>query len=278
MNDVADRTNINPDDTFVNTLSNIQNDLKGGGLAENGINSINANIDNILSAVNDQGVIPGDAYQALTRTGAPLQRAQSSLDPNTKYYANQVRDALDDAFQRSAAPEDQAALATARYQYRNMKTIQDLVANSPDGQISPAQLLAKVRGASNRFDGSTSGMAYTGGGDLGELANIGQAFLKSPPDSGTASRMLVNHGIQVAAGLGASGVGVASGVVPGLLTAGGGLMANRLANTYMRSGMLANKVIKNSLPVAPAANPLAYYGAPIASMVIRPQNPLAPQQ
>ncbi len=41
-------------------------------------------------------------------------------------------------------------------------------------------------------------------------------------------------------------------------------MANQLANTYMRSGMLANKVIKNSLPVAPAANPFVYSGATIA--------------
>lgn len=38
-------------------------------------------------------------------------------------------------------------------------------------------------------------MAVGNGGDLGDLARIGQRFLKEAPNSGTADRMLVNLGI-----------------------------------------------------------------------------------
>jgi hypothetical protein len=51
-----------------------------------------------------------------------------------------------------------------------------------NGFISPALL----RGA---VTGNFRNMAFQGAGDLGELAQIGQTFLKQPPDSYTASRL-----------------------------------------------------------------------------------------
>ena len=55
-----------------------------------------------------------------------------------------------------------------------MKTIEPLVAKSPTGDISPALLMSQV-------NKSYGGMAYNGGGDMGDLARIGQKFLKEPP-------------------------------------------------------------------------------------------------
>ena len=263
FNDVAARTKIAVDEPLMNALGQIETEANSAPLGHGGTEAIRNQISNILdTATKNNGQLDGQAYQQLTRAGSPLSRAESAADPNVRYYAGQVRDALDGAFQRSAAPEDQAALGKARGQWRAMKTIEDLVEKSPDGNLSPALLMGQVRNASNRFDGSTGGMAYTGGGALGDLARIGQAFLKPSPNSTTADRALVN-------GLAIGGGGILSGLSAHPLSAAGipvALGANRLAGAYLRSGGYANRVINSSIngaspSMAQAAIP---FGAPAA--------------
>src|SRR6185369_13620370 len=85
-------------------------------------------IDHITGLIaKNNGTLSGEAYQALTRSKAPLDLAESSTNPNVAHYAGMIRDAVDDAFVRSASPADQAALAQAKYQYRIMRTIDPLV-------------------------------------------------------------------------------------------------------------------------------------------------------
>lgn len=196
MNDVAGRTNIVADPVQTQIGGIIADAQKV--LPDNEV----APLLKLAESVGDvrQGpVIPGEAYQALTRTGAPLDRLIQSSDPNVSHYAAQIRGALDDGLQASAAPEDVAALQNARWQYKNLLTVAKLAprADPVTGAISPALL----RGAVNtNFKNS----AFAGAGDLGELAQIGQAFMKEPPQSGTAPRvkdMLSSLGI----GAGAAG-------------------------------------------------------------------------
>jgi soluble lytic murein transglycosylase-like protein len=256
---VAARTTIQADQALLGDLGRIQADAIQT-LPGSEVGPINAQLNNIMEAASKgSGSISGDTYQALTRQNAPLGRAAQSGDPNVRFYARQVRDALDDAFQRSAAPEDQAALRQARSQYRAMKTVEDLVEKSPDGNLSPALLMGQVRGASSKFDSSTGGMAYTGGGELGDLARIGQLFLKKAPDSGTADRLLM--------------YGLVTGAIPAAITnplatagAAGGLVANRLANAYLRSGGVANRLIQNSLNPVARSTALIPLGAPPAAI------------
>ena len=242
FNDVAKRTNVTFDGPILTDLGRIEQESASAPLGSGGTNAIHSQIDNIIdAAATGNGTISGQAYQQLIRAGSPLQRAQQAGDPNVRYYANQVREALDGAFQRSAAPEDQAALTQARLQYRNMKTIEDLVEKSPDGNLSPALLMGQVRSASSRFDPSTGGMAYTGGGPLGDLARIGQAFLKPPPNSGTPDRMMINTLL---------GGGAAAAAYANPLNLVGipiGLGANRMIGGYLRSGPYAQRVIDSSL-------------------------------
>jgi hypothetical protein len=73
------------------------------------------------------GTIPGDAFQRLTNAKSVLSRLERQ-NSNTGDFAGDVRDALDDAFARSAAPADQDALQQARYQYRVMRTVDQLSA------------------------------------------------------------------------------------------------------------------------------------------------------
>lgn len=247
MNGVAARTTIQADQPVLQDLQRIAGDAKQT-LPASEQAPINGQITSLLNQfVDGNGALNGKAYQALTARGAPLDRLGQSADPNLAFYGQQIRNAVDDAFQRSADPADQAALTEARGQWRAMKTIQPLVEKSPDGNLSPALLMGQVRSASNRFDGSTSGMAYTGGGPMADLARIGQAFLKAPPDSGTAGRMMVNS-LVGGAPLGA----VVAGANPlALAAAPVGLAANRLLGSAMRSGFVANNAINSGLGQAP---------------------------
>jgi hypothetical protein len=243
FDNVAKNTSIDTasTDTLTNVdLPKIEADMHQI-LPANEIAPIKAQLDNIVDvASKGNGTISGDSYQALTRKGAPLDRAESSNDPNVRFVAGQVRDALDDAFVRSASPADQAALVQAKYQYRVMRTVQDLAAGSRDGSISPDGFMQKVLTASRRFDAPTGGVAYTGGGDIGELARIGK-LMRAAPQTGTADRWLVNS--LLLGGVGGSAYlnpAYAAGV-PAALT------ANRMAGAYLRSGAAANRVIEGAL-------------------------------
>jgi hypothetical protein len=226
-------------------------------LPANEMAPIKAQLDNILSvASKGNGTISGDSYQALTRKGAPLDRAESSNDPNVRFVAGQIRDALDDAFVRSASPADQAALVQAKYQYRVMRTVQDLAAGSRDGSITPDGFMQKVLTASRRFDAPTGGVAYTGGGNIGELAKIGK-LMRAPPQTGTADRMLINT-------LALGGTGLPMFLNP-TYAAGvpAALAINRGAGAYLRSGFLAGQVTKNALQ-PPLPSPFVF-GAPLVT-------------
>lgn len=266
FDDVANNTSIDATSTnaLINDLAKIEADAHLS-LPSNELGMIKKQLENITDvAAKGQGTIDGASYQALTRKGAPLDRAESSADPNVRFVAGQIKDALDDAFVRSASPADQAALLQARYQYRVMRTIDQLVAGSRDGNISPDAFMQKVLTASRRFDSPTGGMAYTGGRDIGELARIGK-LMRAAPQTGTADRAMIN-----ALALGGTGLPPlfanpwTAAAVPAALA------ANRVGGAYLRSGFLANQVIRNALQ-PPLASPYA-----LAPSVVTGSNPLSP--
>lgn len=214
--------------------------------------------DGILPKFAQLGDIGGEEYQAFTRRGAPLDRLMQSNNPNMRYYAGQIREALDSALERSAPAELVDELRQTRGQWRRLKTIEDLAAKSPTGDISPAGLMQAVqRGYGNRI-------AYTGGGDLGDLARIGQRFLKEPPSSGTAERIAAQDRLgqlaklgQLAGGAAGAAMGVthfapqiaaaAPAIGPALGSAAAGFAGGRIASQILRSDALANRLIDRAL-------------------------------
>ena len=104
-------------------------------------------------------------------------------------YLARIKDALKAQLIPSAPPGVAEDLATADRQYRAMKTIQPLAAMSATGDIRPGGLMRQVVNQSNKFDSSNGGVAYTGGGELGKLGQIGQQFFGTVPESGTAARI-----------------------------------------------------------------------------------------
>jgi hypothetical protein len=177
------------------------------------------------------------AYQALIGHKSDLAVASQSGQGPVKNYASQIQSALQDAMGRSAAPGDMEAYSNARLQYKNMMTVAPLVNKGVPGDISPLLL----QGAANR---SFKSNAFRGAGDLGELGDIGQSYLKAPPDSGTATRSLFN----------------------------GSIYAPAIAAGRLGAGFAANRLIGGVMNQSPIPQPFAY-----PSMgALLPQNRLAP--
>ena len=131
-----------------------------------------------------------------------------------------------------------------------MKTIEPLVAKTTTGDVSPALVMARAMANDPQ-------MAYSGGGPLGDLARIGQQFLKTPANSATLERLgmmrlLGNAGQIGAAGLGLGGAAYVGAALPAAASLGGSLIAGRLAGSALRNPAVVNRLIQNSINPTPA--------------------------
>jgi len=130
------------------------------------------------------GALTGRQYQTMRAKGGMISAVSDSQNATVAHYGSKIRDALDDAFETQAQGGDAAAIKQAREWFRNFKVLEPLAEKAPTGKISPALLLGQVAKAYPDF-------ATGGGGDIADLARIGQQFLKSPPNSETAVRSWV---------------------------------------------------------------------------------------
>ena len=231
------RNKLKVDGQLLNDLVSLSDEAAKTGTADNA-RAVSSLVDDFLSRT-ENGVVQGKAYRELdSRIGRLIKGTQ---DGDKRHYLGRLRDSIRDAMDRSISPADSKAWSGARKQYRNLKTVEDLIEKSATGDLSPSLLLGLVRR-------SDKNMAYTGGGDLGDLARIGQRFLKDPiPNSGTAERLLA------AGALG--GGGYALGIDPttlatmALLGRGvGGALNSRTAQRYMLNGAPALERLGAPLP------------------------------
>jgi hypothetical protein len=131
--------------------------------------------------------------------------------------------------------------------------------------------MQKVLAQSRKYDAPLGGMAYTGGGNIGELARIGK-LMRAPPQTGTADRALVNL-----MAVGSTGALAHLAANPSsALTVPGGLLVNRLAGGYLRSGSTAERLIQAALPDAGQPNQLmdALRTSGVTALANQYQNPL----
>lgn len=244
---VAANTTVKADSKFLGALADVDDEMRNAsGMAPNEVEPIAKAIDNIIGKVSN-GEITGQQYLDLTRSGTPLSQLANNPNPNISHYASQVKDALQDALSRSASPKDQAALATAKQQYRNLMTVDGAVSRDGRGNVNPVTLATQAN--TGKFNAND--IVYGRAGPLGDIAMLGQAFMKQMPSSGTAERL---GWLGAAAKMGAGAAAVASGTLGGLAGAAGvpaALMANRLlVNPILRSRYLANALVNRSLPGA----------------------------
>ncbi len=179
FDELSARSNLTITDDLLNRLSAVQDEA--AAFSDPAVvNAVGSAVDRILRQSKD-GVLPGPAYKSLDSQLGKITAAGGEK----AIYVGEVRDAIREAMDASIAPEMKQAWQQARGQYRALKTVEPLVANSADGTISPAQLMGRV--TANKA--GKSQMASGRAGNLGELARIGQA-MKPPSSAGTAENML----------------------------------------------------------------------------------------
>jgi hypothetical protein len=136
------------------------------------------------AAATDTGVIPGEQFRKInSKLGRQIRSTNNGDLKNALYGLQQeMHDALESNIK---SPERLAELKDARFKYAMGKIIEPLVAKAKGGDISPAGLMGAVTSDSAK----KTMMARGRGGEIGDLARIGQAFLKEPPSSGTGERL-----------------------------------------------------------------------------------------
>jgi hypothetical protein len=248
MDAIVNNNVAKADGGFYRDLAQHAQELPKFGPTADQLAPIKAQFQNVMNAVKD-GKIDGPTYQNLTQKGGPLDTAIGSTDPLVSGFAMKLKDAVDGAFQRSVTPETAAKWQQLRYQYRVMKTIEPLVEQKGlTGDIDPNALLQRVRAQSAKFDSSNQGLAYTGGGKLGDLAYGGQIFFGKPADSGTAGRTWAQHfADKPLAAIATSPV----------------LLANRGLQSVVRNPATGARMIANTInPPAPVPNLVQQFGVP----------------
>lgn len=230
------------EDALLGRLGNIEKEAVDFG--EEG--TIKA-VKNMIERVMEQSVgdsLPGRAYQSIDSQIGKLTAAGGEKG----YFLAQVREALRDAMDDSIMPATRDAWNAARRQWRDMKTVEPLVAKAEDGIISPAQLMGRV--TADRA--GRASMAQGTRGELGELARLGQQ-LKPPQTSGSAENILAGGVLNPA-----NWPGLLSGVLVGR-TVGKGLNSTRLADAIVTGE--ARPAIANALAKVPSPLALALASA-----------------
>jgi hypothetical protein len=266
--DVASKTNIPADPEIGAGLASVLRDASQT-LPGDSMKPLQNLAGEVWDTLGSKGMLTGKQYQQLTKKGSPLDVLQNSGNREMAHAATDLRDVLDSALERSAAPEDLASLKGARLQYKNMMTVAPLVVKGDEGAISPLLL-------NGRVNSSFKNRAFTGAGDLGDLAQIGQQFMRMPKDSGTPIgsaiiNKLTSPGTAVTGLVGAAGTGYALDLPNMLLAAaagGAGLgttaATSRIVNSALGSQMLKNRLLSLAAKGSRNGNKLLNAASPIS--------------
>ncbi len=142
-------------------------------------------VKNVIEDILQAGQIDGATYQAWrSRLG---QIAQGTRDSEYKGALKGIQSVLDRAFDRAAPPDQAAAMAAARAQYQNFKTLDPLLnkAEMSTGNISPPNVMNRVVVKGNQQP------------DMRDLATLGQS-MGEYANSGTPARQMWQHPISTA--------------------------------------------------------------------------------
>lgn len=242
INRIENATQVAVDDTFMNRLAEIESAAKAG-LTDQEFGVVKRQLDGVLRNVLPGDKLEGTTYGNLLHRNSPLDQAAANANPNIARPATAIKAALQDALERSLSGDDLGAYRNARFQYKNMKTIEPLVNKAPTGDVSPALLNGRV---SVQFPNRAYDTSKTN--PLDRLAKIGQAFLKEPGTSNTTERRYAYDSLAKGTELaGAAALGSVAGLPAALGGAAATIGGGRLLGNYLRSPGLAEKTINRAL-------------------------------
>jgi hypothetical protein len=197
------------------------------------------------------GIMDGTVYNAWRSQLSALER-KAKADPRLSEVIGGMREALDDAFERSASVAGRKDLVDdireARRQYRNLLVVDRAAGaageNAAAGLLSPAQMRMGVTGQ-NRRD-------YTRGrGEFADLVRSANEVLTPLPNSGTAQRLnAISAGLPAmfaGGGAMASGASPETSAAAALAAAAGPGMFGRLLMSPVMQAYLKNQVMASPL-------------------------------
>lgn len=206
---LAGRT-IKISDEIMNKVSDIESRASESITGEH-FKIVRNNISKFLNDIADDGTMSGEKINSL-RSNLTASLKKTKNDASS--YLADLRDAVVDA-SVDGFPGNRELLNKARLQYKNLKTIEPLAIKADRGDIAPSLLNSRVAAQFRDF-------SRGGGGELGDLARIGQAFLKDKiPNSGTPRRLAAYAALF--GGGGAALGGGLPGAIGGLATAAKGI-------------------------------------------------------
>jgi len=170
------------DDVLQTEIASITDDMLRE-VPESSHGVVQRNIDDLLKAVDENGVING---QQFVRIRSHLSKLSSN--PDVGQIADDLEDAMLGALQRSY-PAERVALNNAIERWRSLRIIEGAVGKGVERHIMPLQLSNAIANKSNR-----AMRIYGQGGDqyLVKLAEAGRSVLPSTvPDSGTVPRSML---------------------------------------------------------------------------------------
>lgn len=197
--DLSARNTLTPDNHFINDITTAVRDYRNVPNSQQR-QIVQGYIDDIVDHVN-AGQMPGEMYQEMRSRLSRQSKAYRNNDPALSDALRDMRNALDDAMERSipTGSQDAALWRQARREYGAQKTIETAASRAgeatAEGQIVPANLRNAVT-AQNR------GAYARGEGDFSELARAGSGVMAPLPNSGTGQRVAIHS---LTTGLGGGG-------------------------------------------------------------------------
>lgn len=187
--DVLNRNNVTLSDPVFNRIAQTQ-----ANAADDEKMPVVNMANRIINSIGDDGTIPGQTAYNIKKD---VDRLANSPDTTLAFHARQLRSSLMDGITESLPEDDANAFATARSQFRRMKSIEPAIDDKGNGDISPSAL-ARVMARKSNIQASVYGK---GDQTLVDLAHSGNMLLPDRnPNSGTAGRMMMQLGVPLLAG------------------------------------------------------------------------------
>jgi hypothetical protein len=195
------------------------------------------------------GVIPGSVLRELDSEIG--RRIRGTAAGDVKDVLRDLQEAIRDQVSARLSTADSAALTAERTKYAKAMQIEPLVAKGVNEGVTPGKLLGQVNSSAAGKHRIATGTA----GELGDLAMIGNEFMRDISTSGMGERSLL---LSLAAG---------GKAIPGLLV---GQAYNRLGPVL--SAINVRRALKKATPPAPEPLSLAPVGEPLVPPT--PQGPV----
>lgn len=232
MDNIAARTRPHVDNALLSDMANIEQDA-ARQLPASDIAPITQNLNDILeNASQNNGYLDGTFVRKLNSNLGALSR-----NPSTAPIATDLQEAVHNAVQRYAAPEDAELLAQAQRHFRALKQIEPAV-DPATGNISVPKLLNSMN--TKAYGGRNQVLYGRGDQSLADLARAAkQVIPENLGNSGTAERALpALTALEVAA----SGEPIKAGIkatagVAGLNATGRALRNQGIVGSYLQSGI-----------------------------------------